>query len=166
MEGSRAPTLTWWSRVQGPSHPYVTTLTEASPGRRYTLSKWKKCFVTDEFERNVRFHIWMDLSLQDFSPLVGRSEKNWWISNASEEDEGVYTCVCTWMHNQTEYQSSGSRSFIKGEAAFSRCQNKNVPLGGEMIVIKNIRLKEGNSRNGGSTRALEDWLLFRGRHDG
>ncbi|XP_056266992.1 interleukin-1 receptor type 2-like isoform X2 [Pseudoliparis swirei] len=32
-----------------------------------------------------------------------------WISNAAREDQGVYTCVCTWTHNDTQYTTSASR---------------------------------------------------------
>lgn len=97
------------------------------------LSKWKKCLGTDEFQGNVRFQFWMDSSLQDFEPLEGPNQANWWIHDASKADEGVYTCVCTWTHNSGVYQSSGSRRISRGEAAFSGSQNRNVLLGGEMF---------------------------------
>lgn len=68
-------------------------------------------------------------SLQDFKHLEGQNKKNLLIKEASKQDEGVYTCVCTWLHSQTVYRSSGSRRLVTGEAAFSGYQDK-CPLGG------------------------------------
>lgn len=90
----------------------------------------EKCLVTDEFEGNVRFKIWMDLSLQNFTRVDGQDQNTFLIEKASEADQGVYTCVCTWMYNDRKYQSSGSRMVHVGEPPFSGSQNRNVLLGG------------------------------------
>lgn len=87
-----------------------------------------------EFEGIIRFKIWMDFffsSLQDFKPLEGENKYDLWIRDASKKDEGVYTCVCTWMHSQSVYRSSGSRRLVTGEAEFSGYQDRGVPLGEE-----------------------------------
>lgn len=57
--------------------------------------------------------------LQDFKPLrdqegrryVDQSGQNYgfWIKGAAKDDEGVYTCVCTWMYNKQMRRSSASR---------------------------------------------------------
>lgn len=128
----------------------------------------EKCLVTDEFEGNVRFKIWMDLSLQNFTRVDGQDKIYFLIKNASEADQGVYTCVCTWMYNDRKYQSSGSRMVRVGEAPFSGSQSWNVLLGGEMTIMKNLSKGKGTkqSRNGGSTHAFEVLKYFKGRQDG
>lgn len=117
----------------------------------------EKCLVTDEFEGNVRFKIWMDLSLQNFTRVDGQ-DNSFMIKNASEAGQGVYTCVCTWMYNDRKYQSSGSRMVYVGEAPFSGSQSRNV------LLSKGKGTKQ--SRNGGSTHALEVSKYFKGRQDG
>ncbi|KAM7406888.1 hypothetical protein PAMA_002874 [Pampus argenteus] len=32
-----------------------------------------------------------------------------WIQNATKDDKGIYTCICTWKHNHKVYNSSASR---------------------------------------------------------
>lgn len=51
------------------------------------------------------------LSLQDFKLLQDQKDEDLWIENIVKEDAGIYTCTCTWEHNQRVYKSSGSRRF-------------------------------------------------------
>ncbi|XP_059199144.1 interleukin-1 receptor-like 1 [Centropristis striata] len=46
---------------------------------------------------------------KDNKPLEGRNEADLRIYNATKDVEGIYTCICTWTHNNTQYKSSGSR---------------------------------------------------------
>uniref|UniRef100_A0A8C6LBR2 Ig-like domain-containing protein n=1 Tax=Nothobranchius furzeri TaxID=105023 RepID=A0A8C6LBR2_NOTFU len=43
----------------------------------------------------------------------GEHEAKLRVFNATEEDEDIYTCVCTWTHNHHVYKTSGSRRLIK-----------------------------------------------------
>lgn len=57
--------------------------------------------------------------LQDFNLLQGNHEDNLRIDSATKQHEGIYTCICTWTHNNKVYNSSGSRELIfKGGGAF------------------------------------------------
>ncbi|XP_022066816.2 interleukin-1 receptor-like 1 isoform X2 [Acanthochromis polyacanthus] len=49
---------------------------------------------------------------KDFILLPDEHEAFMWVENAIKEDEGIYTCVCTWRHNHKLYNSSGSRRLI------------------------------------------------------
>ncbi|XP_073329947.1 interleukin-1 receptor type 1 [Pagrus major] len=46
---------------------------------------------------------------KDFKLLQGQNDDPFWIENTVKEDEGIYTCICTWEHNRQMYKSSGSR---------------------------------------------------------
>ncbi|XP_062259279.1 interleukin-1 receptor-like 1 isoform X2 [Platichthys flesus] len=46
---------------------------------------------------------------KDYSLLQGHHKDNMWVLNSSKQDEGVYTCICTWRHNDRLYNTSGSR---------------------------------------------------------
>nr|XP_057938941.1 uncharacterized protein LOC131136277 isoform X1 [Doryrhamphus excisus]XP_057938942.1 uncharacterized protein LOC131136277 isoform X1 [Doryrhamphus excisus] len=48
----------------------------------------------------------------NFTLLPGRHEASVWLRNFTNEDQGVYTCVCTWTHEQHSYASSGSREVL------------------------------------------------------
>lgn len=55
------------------------------------------------------------LFLQGFKLLEGQHGANLWIYVASRDDEGIYTCICTWAYNHKVYMSSASRRLlIKG----------------------------------------------------
>lgn len=74
----------------------------------------------------------LGLLLQDFKPLQGHNDVSLWIYNATKDDEGIYTCTCTWTHNHKVYKSSGSRRLVDmGERAFSGFFNK--PLVGVVV---------------------------------
>ncbi|XP_061698254.1 interleukin-1 receptor type 1 [Syngnathoides biaculeatus] len=56
--------------------------------------------------------------LQNFNLIPGRREPQMWLYNVTPKDEGVYTCVCTWIHRNNTYRSSGSRELkVKCESA-------------------------------------------------
>uniref|UniRef100_A0A8P4GHP9 Interleukin 1 receptor like 1 n=1 Tax=Dicentrarchus labrax TaxID=13489 RepID=A0A8P4GHP9_DICLA len=46
---------------------------------------------------------------KDSKLLQGEDKDTVWVHNASKDDEGIYTCICTWKHNNKVYKSSGSR---------------------------------------------------------
>ncbi|XP_008279808.1 interleukin-1 receptor-like 1 isoform X1 [Stegastes partitus] len=49
---------------------------------------------------------------KDFSLLPGEHEAEMWVENATKDDEGIYTCICTWRHFHKVYNSSASRRLI------------------------------------------------------
>ncbi|XP_030283391.1 interleukin-1 receptor type 1-like [Sparus aurata] len=49
--------------------------------------------------------------MKDFKLLQDQKDEDLWIENIVKEDAGIYTCTCTWEHNQRVYKSSGSRRF-------------------------------------------------------
>ncbi|XP_074513984.1 interleukin-1 receptor-like 1 [Sebastes fasciatus] len=46
---------------------------------------------------------------KDSVPLKGRHKADLRIENSNKDDMGIYTCICTWTHNNKEYSSSASR---------------------------------------------------------
>ncbi|KAM4561901.1 interleukin-1 receptor-like 1 isoform 2-T2 [Fundulus diaphanus] len=44
--------------------------------------------------------------------LPGKHEAHLRVENAQKADEDIYTCICTWTHNNKVYNSSGSRRLI------------------------------------------------------
>ncbi|XP_060945248.1 interleukin-1 receptor-like 1 [Limanda limanda] len=50
---------------------------------------------------------------KDYSLLQGHHKDNMRVKkNASKQDEGIYTCICTWSHNDMAYNTSGSRRLL------------------------------------------------------
>ncbi|KAM6978398.1 interleukin-1 receptor-like 1 [Tautogolabrus adspersus] len=46
---------------------------------------------------------------KDSSVFQDQHESQLWLPNVDKSNEGIYTCVCTWKHNQKEYKTSASR---------------------------------------------------------
>ncbi|XP_053184274.1 interleukin-1 receptor type 1 [Scomber japonicus] len=70
-------------------------------------------FICDDF--NGRF-TWY----KDFNILKDRHGDSIRIANANKDDEGIYTCICTWEHNHILYNSSGSRRLLLLEPSSPR----------------------------------------------
>ncbi|XP_029702554.1 interleukin-1 receptor type 1-like isoform X2 [Takifugu rubripes] len=79
--------------------------------------------------------------MKDFKPLEGQNKNDLLIKDAKKKHEGVYTCVCTWMHNQTVYRSSGSRRLIKEEQRVHRKPKILVPETSEVLADKGLEKK-------------------------
>ncbi|XP_029348793.1 interleukin-1 receptor type 1-like isoform X2 [Echeneis naucrates] len=58
---------------------------------------------------------------KDFSPLPANNHVTFLVENASKKDNGVYTCVCTWMYNHKVYNSSASRKLEVVERQKDAC---------------------------------------------
>ncbi|XP_073701254.1 interleukin-1 receptor type 1 [Garra rufa] len=56
------------------------------------------------------------------------------IRNSSKEDEGIYTCVCTWEHNGTKHNSSGSRRLIITEQTISKPPKIVLPINNSIVI--------------------------------
>ncbi|XP_029967963.1 interleukin-1 receptor-like 1 [Salarias fasciatus] len=54
---------------------------------------------------------------KDYTLLQGQHEEMLEINNASEASEGLYTCVCSWIHNGRTFNSSGSRELIHQDSS-------------------------------------------------
>nr|XP_019962252.1 PREDICTED: interleukin-1 receptor-like 1 [Paralichthys olivaceus] len=52
---------------------------------------------------------------KDYVLLQGHHEKEQLVENASKQDEGIYTCICTWTHNDRAYNTSASKRLIVEE---------------------------------------------------
>ncbi|XP_029702522.1 interleukin-1 receptor-like 1 isoform X2 [Takifugu rubripes] len=79
--------------------------------------------------------------MKDFKPLKDQNKNDLLIKDAKKKHEGVYTCVCTWMHNQTVYRSSGSRRLIKEEQRVHRDPQILVPETSEVLADKGLEKK-------------------------
>ncbi|GLD65802.1 interleukin-1 receptor-like 1 [Lates japonicus] len=56
---------------------------------------------------------------KDLSLLQGEHAADLWVENAIKDHEGIYTCICTWTHNHTVYNTSGSRWLkVKDQVAY------------------------------------------------
>ncbi|CAG08252.1 unnamed protein product [Tetraodon nigroviridis] len=81
---------------------------------------------------------------KDFILLEG-NQKDWWIGN-SQVDKGVYTCVCTWMHNSEVYQSTGSRKisqerqFVNIKPGILSPEGSKVPAGEGSVMKLNCTI--------------------------
>uniref|UniRef100_UPI0009B3EE45 interleukin-1 receptor type 1-like n=1 Tax=Monopterus albus TaxID=43700 RepID=UPI0009B3EE45 len=49
---------------------------------------------------------------KDFTLLQSEHKDHLWVKKATKDHEGIYTCNCTWEHNNKIYYSSGSRRLI------------------------------------------------------
>ncbi|KAM9850617.1 interleukin-1 receptor-like 1 [Aulostomus maculatus] len=78
---------------------------------------------------------------KDFSHLQGQNGVILWVHNATKHDEGIYTCLCTWQHNQRWYNSSGSRELIVEEMADHHPPIILSPVEKEMLVDEGKGIK-------------------------
>lgn len=62
--------------------------------------------------------------LQNFTYIPGHNtnQKELWVNNATADDQGLYTCLCTWPYNNNTYNSSSSRMLnVTGERGCFSC---------------------------------------------
>ncbi|XP_044073762.1 interleukin-1 receptor-like 1 isoform X2 [Siniperca chuatsi] len=57
---------------------------------------------------------------KDFVICEIDNEDDLWVYNATKDNEGIYTCMCTWTYNHKVYNSSGSRRLIVKDQAIHR----------------------------------------------
>ncbi|KAM9802962.1 interleukin-1 receptor-like 1 [Syngnathus typhle] len=72
---------------------------------------------------------------KDDTLLPGRRSEAMWLHNLTPEDQGVYTCVCTWTHESHQYTTSGSR-----EVTIQNSFSSNLLI---LAPTKNISSHEG-----------------------
>ncbi|XP_034430885.1 interleukin-1 receptor-like 1 isoform X2 [Hippoglossus hippoglossus] len=78
---------------------------------------------------------------KDYSLLQGRHEDNMWVENASKQDEGIYTCICTWRHNDRAYNTSGSRRLVVPDPASYPGVEILSPINKEQFADESLELK-------------------------
>nr|XP_054602597.1 interleukin-1 receptor-like 1 isoform X1 [Nothobranchius furzeri] len=71
----------------------------------------------------------------------GEHEAKLRVFNATEEDEDIYTCVCTWTHNHHVYKTSGSRRLIKLETNINRDVQILSPNNKEQLADEGVGIK-------------------------
>ncbi|XP_049584576.1 interleukin-1 receptor-like 2 [Syngnathus scovelli] len=67
--------------------------------------------------------------------LADRRSATMWLHNLTAEDQGVYTCVCTWTHEGHQYTTSGSR-----EVTIKNSYSSNLLI---LAPTENISTHEG-----------------------
>ncbi|XP_053295658.1 interleukin-1 receptor-like 1 isoform X1 [Pleuronectes platessa] len=78
---------------------------------------------------------------KDYSLLQGHHKDNMWIQNSSKQDEGVYTCICTWRHNDRLYNTSGSRRLYVLDTKSYPDVEILSPLNKEQFADESLELK-------------------------
>ncbi|KAF1382876.1 hypothetical protein PFLUV_G00148370 [Perca fluviatilis] len=72
---------------------------------------------------------------KDKKPLQSRHEDDLWIDNASKDDEGIYTCICTWTYNGKEYNSSASRELkVEGNTSHGSAKSTAASRKGKLSI--------------------------------
>ncbi|CAJ1079092.1 interleukin-1 receptor-like 1 isoform X2 [Xyrichtys novacula] len=56
---------------------------------------------------------------KDFKPLRNEDSNYLWVTNTGQT-ANIYSCICTWRHNEKEYNTSGSRNVIVKARAIHR----------------------------------------------
>ncbi|KAE8299766.1 Interleukin-1 receptor type 1 [Larimichthys crocea] len=77
---------------------------------------------------------------KDFKLLQGHDEASLWIYNATKDDEGIYTCTCTWTHNHKVYNSSGSKRLIHKDLTVHRLEIIS-PIEKELFADEGFEIK-------------------------
>ncbi|XP_041857693.1 interleukin-1 receptor type 1 isoform X2 [Melanotaenia boesemani] len=78
---------------------------------------------------------------KDSNLLPGEHSSNVWVTNATKDDEGIYTCVCTWTHHHRMYNSSATRELILLEQVSHRDVEILSPTEKEQFADKGFRIK-------------------------
>ncbi|XP_034041959.1 interleukin-1 receptor-like 1 [Thalassophryne amazonica] len=77
---------------------------------------------------------------RNFTLLEGEHDVNLYVNRATKDDEGIYTCVCTWTHNQHTYNSSASRMLMVEEDVFNQRPEIISPIIKEQFTNKGDKL--------------------------
>ncbi|XP_059199424.1 interleukin-1 receptor-like 1 [Centropristis striata] len=78
---------------------------------------------------------------KDGKPAEGCHKPYPWISNACKDIEGIYTCICTWTHNNKQYKSSGSRRVKHEEISSTGDLKIMAPIDKEQPAEEGVELK-------------------------
>ncbi|XP_061580334.1 interleukin-1 receptor-like 1 [Cololabis saira] len=74
-------------------------------------------YICETFDGNFTWY-------KDDSLLPGEHEEDLWVKQATKYHEGIYTCICTWTHNDRVYSSSGSRRLV----ALEKVNHRDVKI--------------------------------------
>ncbi|XP_026233191.1 interleukin-1 receptor-like 1 [Anabas testudineus] len=78
---------------------------------------------------------------KNFTPLQGEHEDHLRVNNAKKKDEGIYTCVCSWTHNQKVYNSSAARRLQMKERVIRPKIEILFPMNKEQFAAEGAGIK-------------------------
>ncbi|KAM7380096.1 hypothetical protein PAMP_003413 [Pampus punctatissimus] len=78
---------------------------------------------------------------KDFTISQNSHGPDLWIYNSTKNDEGIYTCICTWKHNHKVYNSSASRELTVLEVQSHRNPEILSPTTKEQFAIEGSEIK-------------------------
>ncbi|XP_032385382.1 interleukin-1 receptor-like 1 [Etheostoma spectabile] len=99
---------------------------------------------------------------KDNKPLQGHHKDDLWINNATKDDEGIYTCICTWTYNGKQYNSSASRELKVEEKVAIREIMILSPIDEEQLADEGVGLKLNCSIFCGTTKESDcdaSWMV-------
>ncbi|XP_066543048.1 interleukin-1 receptor-like 1 [Hoplias malabaricus] len=99
-----------------------SNLTEEPPDVRIS------CPVCEDQNKSLTWY-------KDFHLIPGQTEEFLHINNFSKNDEGIYTCLCTWEHHNRKYNSSGSRKLHIKDPTTSFSTMILYPRNNSVVVI-------------------------------
>ncbi|XP_039673035.1 interleukin-1 receptor-like 1 [Perca fluviatilis] len=99
---------------------------------------------------------------KDNKPLQGHDRDHLWIANTSKDDEGIYTCICTWTYNGKEYNSSASRELKVEDKVANRGLKFISPNNKEQLADEGVGIKLNCSVFCGTTKISDcnaSWMV-------
>ncbi|TDH06598.1 hypothetical protein EPR50_G00115050 [Perca flavescens] len=99
---------------------------------------------------------------KDNKALQGHHQDALWIDNASKDDEGIYTCICTWTYNGKEYNSSASKELKVEDKVAYRDLEIISPKNKEQLADEGVGIKLKCSVYCGTTKISDcnaSWMV-------
>ncbi|XP_028250206.1 interleukin-1 receptor-like 1 isoform X2 [Parambassis ranga] len=110
-------------------------------GKVKNTDKKKKVLCPDPVKDTCQTFTGTFTWYKDLQFLPGEHDVELWIDMATKKDEGIYTCMCTWTHNNREYNSSGSRELIVPEEVIHKDIQILTPTDKEQFADEGSSIK-------------------------